>query len=240
MYQTEIIDVNPNKKKSLITSFRVKYAAFVAGATGLVANAVDVFWNGIEDGAYKNITLSILSGGVAMMGYAGIKSTEGADQRRNYRPLRTFGVGSAALGLILSGHAFDVFGGDSKPAGSESGTTIAAPGTDATNNLGQPTETTVVLSTIDGQNNCEIITPISGNGPVAVDSMKRLQAALNIAGFNAGPVTGAQKDITPGSLEAFKQSVGMSGRFDLAMCVALDGLVGGVLTDGDPSTPSIN
>jgi hypothetical protein len=89
---------------------------------------------------------------------------------------------------------------------------------------------------------CEIITPISGNGNQAIDSMKRPQASLNIAGFNAGPVDGDEGPTTRATDEAFKADdrVQMECPYNDAMCLKLYAMTCGLLTDGNLLTPAFD
>lgn len=92
--------------------------------------------------------------------------------------------------------------------------------------------TVVVSSAPEGM--CEITVPIASNDGLG---MSMLQAALNEAGYNAGPVDGKQGSMTNAALLDFKTSNNFdpNEKFNDQMCMALPTLV-----DGDPETPSLS
>jgi len=156
-----------------------------------------------------------------------------SDSAKRKLAATAFVVSTIAAGAQETG-AINALPGFSSEASTES---VADESGDATADRGTAIEVNAELP-VFSVGECEIITPITGESNLAVDSMGRLQWGLNEAGF-ANDVTGFQLDgRTNQALGDFKNEYSFEGLFDGDMCLFLDNLVGGELTDGRADTPN--
>lgn len=207
-----------------------------ATAAGTVFSAINTvrsldFSDGISDIAGMDTLrwalCSLVGGSLTMYGFNEWRGEDPVSNR--YEGTRkNMRLSAAASVAVLAATLF--VGGGENDASSTTSTSVVTttPGADAS-----PGGTLSTTSTAT----CEIITPIADGD---AESMKKLQAGLNIAGYDAGPTDGDQGSQTTAAVTEFKDDYGFVGRFDVDMCLVLDQLIGGQLTDGDPSTPVLS